>query len=132
MINAVGPELISGEAMIAESAKLKLTDKVMLCDGKECKLVELSEIRYFESFGNYTKTWFNGGQLLICRSLSYLDSRLARRYFFRANRQHIINISHIKEVQMNKISAYRIEMSCGKIIDISRRRSQLFRDTLSL
>lgn len=40
--------------------KLTFTDKVFLCDGEECKLVALSEIRLFETYVNYTKTYFNG------------------------------------------------------------------------
>jgi len=112
--------------------KLTLTDKVFLSDGVECKLVELSKIRLFETCGNYTKTYFNGGKLLIYRTLNHVDSRLPDKYFFRVNRQHIVNLSYIKEVRILKNSAYAIEMSCGKKIDVSRRRSRLFRELLSI
>ncbi|MCA1801450.1 MAG: LytTR family transcriptional regulator [Rhodothermaceae bacterium] len=104
----------------------------MLCDGKDCKLISLGDVRYFESCGSYSKTWFNGGHQLIYRSLNHLDSRLSGRHFFRANRQFIINISHIREVGQNRSSGFKIVMTCGKMIDISRRRAQLFRETLSL
>jgi two-component system, LytTR family, response regulator len=112
--------------------KLSLTDKVFLCDGKECKFIELSDVRYFETYGSYTKTYYNGGSLLIYRTLNHLDARLSDKYFFRANRQHIVNISHIKNVEMLSMSSIRIEMSCGRKIDMSRRRSRLFKETLCL
>lgn len=118
--------------MVTEPARLTLTDKVMLCDGKNCKLVGLCDVRYFESYGSYTKTWFKDGHQLIYRSLNHLENRLSGRHFFRANRQFIINISHIREVGQIKPSGFRIIMTCGKKIDISRRRSQLFREILSL
>lgn len=114
------------------SSPLSLNDKVLLEDGSRCKLVALNEVRYFETCGNYSKTYFSGGMLLIHRSLNYLDKRLASEHFFRANRQFIVNISHVSNVQLLKDSAYRIVMSCGKEIDISRRRSAAFRDSLSL
>jgi two-component system, LytTR family, response regulator len=114
------------------SNRLSLNDKVLLEDGSKCKLVVLSDVRYFETCGNYSKTYYSGGMLLIHRSLNYLDSRLSSVHFFRTNRQFIINISHVSNVQLLKDSTYRIVMSCGKEIDISRRRSAAFRDSLCL
>jgi two-component system LytT family response regulator len=115
-----------------ELKKLSLNDKVLLSDGDVCKLVELREVRFFETCGNYTKTCFNNEKLLIYKTLSYLDSRLPGQYFFRANRQQIVNLSHIKNVQLTDHSTFRIEMSCGKKIDLSRRQSQLFKGALSI
>lgn len=117
---------------MTESKKLTLSDKVLLCDGDDCKLIELRDVRYFETCGNYTKTYFNNGKLLIYRTLNHLDSRLSGKYFFRANRQQIINLAHIRNVSLLDNSVFRIELTCGKIIDISRRRSRIFRSTLSL
>jgi len=112
--------------------KLTLKNKVLLDDGGKCKLVELGDVRFFETYGNYSKTYFDGGMLLINRSLNYLDSRLSKKCFFRANRQYIVNLSHIVSVQMPGNSTYRIVMSCGKEIDISRRRSLQFRKSLTI
>lgn len=112
--------------------KLTLDDKVLLSDGDDCKLVELKEIRYFETCGNYTTTYFGNSKLLIYRTLSYLDSRLSEQFFFRANRQQIVNLSHIRNIRMLENSTFRIEMTCGKKIDLSRRRTQLFRGAMSL
>lgn len=117
---------------MSETEKLTIYDKVLLCDGDDCKLVELSDIRFFETCGNYTKTYFSDGKLLIYRTLSYLEARLSDQYFFRANRQQIVNLSHIKNIHLMDNSAFRIEMTCGKKIELSRRRSQHFRGALSL
>lgn len=118
--------------IMSEPKKLTLTDKVLLCDGEECELVELREIRFFETCGNYTQTYFRDSKLLIYRTLSYLDTRLSGHYFFRANRQQIINLSHISNIQLMEHSAYQLEMTCGKRINLSRRRSQLFRGAMSI
>lgn len=115
-----------------EIKKLTLGDKVLLCDGEDCKLVELSDVRYFETCGNYTKTYFSGGKLLIYRTLSYLDGRLPGQYFFRVNRQQIVNLSHIKNIHLLDNSTFSIELTCGKKMDLSRRRSQLFRGVMSI
>ena len=118
--------------MDEESKKLTLTNKVILSDGKKCKLVQLSNIRYFESSGNYAKVYFNEGNILIYRSLNQLVLRLSDEYFFQANRRHIINLTHIKDIQLLKSAIYAVELTCGKKVEISRRRSQRFRELLSL
>jgi len=117
---------------MSDLKKLTLTDKVLLCDGDDCKLVKLADVLYFETCGNYTKTYFSGGKLLIYRTLSYLDKRLCDQYFFRVNRQQIVNLSHINTIHLLDDSTLRIELTCGKKMDLSRRRSQLFRGAMSI
>lgn len=111
---------------------LTLDDKVLLECGKKCELVDLKDVRYFETCGNYSKTYYSGGIILINRTLSYLNDKLPERIFFRANRQYIVNLAHIKNVQLVNHAIFRIQISCGKEIEISRRRSQEFRDILTL
>jgi len=113
--------------MMNTSEKLTLDDNVLLCDGNEYRLVQMRDIRFFETCGNYSKTYFPGGKLLIYRSLNYLDERLSDRYFFRANRQQILNLHHVQNVELLDSSIFRVKMSCGKMIDLSRRRSQEFK-----
>mgnify|MGYP006284768821 CR=1 FL=1 len=112
--------------------RLKPDDTVLLNDGDKCKLVELNDVRFFETYGNYSKTYFSGGTLLINRSLNYLDSRLPEKCFFRASRQHIVNLK--KEEKMSKIEGgqFRLTLTCGREIDVSRRRSHLLHERLVL
>ena len=107
-------------------------DTVLLNDGDKCKLVELKNVRYFETCGNYSKTYFSGGALLINRSLSYLESRLPGKCFFRTSRQYIVNLSHVEK--LNKIDGgqFRLTLTCGKDIEVSRRRSHNFQERLVL
>lgn len=111
---------------------LTLDNKVLLDSGTKCELVELKDVRYFETCGNYCTTYYQNGKMLINRTLNYLDDKLPDRYFFRANRQYIVNLIHIKNVRLTKQSVYHIVMSCGKGIEISRRRSQQFKEILTL
>jgi two-component system LytT family response regulator len=51
--------------------------------------------------------------------------------FFRANRQQIINITHVKKVVSWFNGKLKIEMNSGEEIEISRRQSHLFKEQLS-
>ncbi len=111
---------------------LTLDNKVLLSDGDQYRLVKLGDLRHFETCGNYTMSYFSGGKLLIYRTLSYLDDRLPKEHFFRVNRQQIINLSFVKVVKVFEGASLSIEMSCGKIIHLSRRRSRQFKVLMSL
>ena len=114
-----------------KSDQLDPDDKVFVKDGEKCWFIVLKEIRYFETYGNYSKIYFKDEKALVHKSLNYLDSRLSPKTFFRANRQHIINLGHIKQIHLWGSGTFRVEMSCGNKIDISRRRSQTFKELLS-
>ena len=60
-------------------------DQVFVKDGERCWFVKLSEVRLFESVGNYAKVFFAGNKPLILKSLNALEERLDEKTFFRAN-----------------------------------------------
>src|SRR5882724_10425252 len=74
-------------------------DQVFVKDGERCWFVKLSEIRLFESVGNYAKVFFNNNKPLILKSLNALEERLDEKTFFRANRKHIVNLRLIDKIE---------------------------------
>ncbi|HVF96465.1 MAG TPA: response regulator, partial [Flavisolibacter sp.] len=51
-------------------------DQVFVKDGERCWFVRLSEVRLFESVGNYAKVFFGSNKPLILKSLNALEERL--------------------------------------------------------
>lgn len=117
---------------MSASNALSPDDTVLLNDGNKCKLVGLKDVRYFETCGNYSKTYFSGGALMINRSLNYLEARLPGKCFFRTSRQYIVNLSHVEKLGKIEGSQFRLTLTCGKEIDVSRRQSHLLQETLVL
>ena len=74
-------EVISDE----EKRKLGINDRVFVKDGERCWFVKLSDVRLFESEGNYIKVYFDGNRPMIHKSLNALDEKLDDRTFFRAS-----------------------------------------------
>src|SRR6476661_4432398 len=83
----------------ASRGPLTEADQVFVKDGERCWFVKLSEIRLFESVGNYAKVFFGTNKPLILKSLNSLEERLDDRVFFRANRKHIINLRMIDKIE---------------------------------
>ena len=110
---------------------LSLEKQIFIKDGEKCWLVKIKDISHFEIVGNYTRVFFENNNPLIYKSLAKIEEKLPNDVFFRANRQQIININHVKKVVSWFNGKLKIEMNSGEEIEISRRQSYIFKDQLS-
>jgi two-component system LytT family response regulator len=106
-------------------------DQVFVKDGERCWFVKLSEIRLFESVGNYAKVFFSNNKPLILKSLNALEERLDERVFFRANRKHIINLRWIEKIEPYFNGGLLVELKGGEKIEVSRRQTVKFKEMMS-
>ncbi|MFD2565450.1 LytR/AlgR family response regulator transcription factor [Aquimarina rubra] len=110
---------------------LSIDKQIFIKDGEKCWLVKIQDITIFEIVGNYTRVFFENNKPLIYKSLAQVEEKLPSDVFFRANRQQIININHVKKVVSWFNGKLKIEMNSGEEIEISRRQSYLFKEQLS-
>ena len=108
------------------------TDQVFVKDGERCWFVRLSEVRLFESVGNYAKVFFGPNKPLILKSLNALEERLDPKIFFRANRKHIVNLHLIEKVESYFNGGLLLELKGGEKIEVSRRQTVKFKEMMSL
>ncbi len=120
------------EQVLASREMLTENDQVFVKDGEKCWFVKLSEIRLFESVGNYARVFFGGNKPLILKSLNALEERLEPRTFFRANRKHIVNMRMIEKVEPYFNGGLLIELKGGDKIEVSRRQTVKFKEMMSL
>ena len=107
-------------------------DQVFVKDGERCWFVKLSEVRLFESVGNYAKVFFGTNKPLILKSLNSLEERLDDKVFFRANRKHIVNLRLIDKVEPFFNGGLLLDMKGGEKIEVSRRQAVKFKEMMSL
>jgi two-component system LytT family response regulator len=111
---------------------LSEADQVFVKDGERCWFVKLSDIRLFESVGNYAKVFFGGNKPLILKSLNALEERLDPKTFFRANRKHIVNLRMIDKIEPYFNGGLLLELKGGEKIEVSRRQTVKFKEMMSL
>lgn len=111
---------------------LSENDQVFVKDGERCWFVKLSEVRLFESVGNYAKVFFGPHKPLILKSLNALEERLDEKIFFRANRKHIINLRLIDKIEPYFNGGLLLELKGGEKIEVSRRQTVKFKEMMSL
>lgn len=117
---------------VDNNSPLTKNDMVFIKDGEKCWFVKLSEIRLFESEGNYVRVYFETFRPLILRSLNSLESRLNEKEFFRASRKHIINLNYIASVESWFNGGLNVKLKDGKEVEISRRQAVKLKDMMSL
>jgi len=111
---------------------LSAEDRVFVRDGERCWFVKLSEVRLFESVGNYAKVFFGTNKPLILKSLNALEERLDEKTFFRANRKYIVNMRMIEKIEPYFNGGLLLELQGGEKIEISRRQAVKFKEMMSL
>jgi two-component system LytT family response regulator len=107
-------------------------DQVFVKDGEKCWFVKLTDIRLFESEGNYVRVYFDKNRPLILRSLNNLDERLNNRTFFRASRKHIINLKWVESIENWFNGGLMVKLKNGEQVEISRRQAAKLKDIMSL
>jgi two-component system LytT family response regulator len=115
-----------------EQKKLTLEDQVFVKDGDRCWFVRLSNVRLFESDGNYIKVYFDNFKPMIHKSLNALDDRLDEKSFFRASRKHIINLGWVEGIEPWFNGGLVVTLRGGDRIEVSRRQAARFKEMMSL
>lgn len=111
---------------------LGLDDQVFLRDGERCWFVALREISRIVVDGNYAQVWFRDEKAMLARSLSALEARLDPALFFRANRNTLVNLRMVKNIDLAVGEGYDLTLKDGGVVEVSRRQARELRERLAL
>lgn len=111
---------------------LKPGEKIFVRDGDKCWFVPVESIRGVEADGNHARLWLDGSEPYVHRTLAQLEQRLPGEIFFRASRSQIINLRCVESVEPWFSGSLRAKLAGGKVVELSRRQSRIFRQRLGL
>ena len=132
LARAVLKTLSNLNAGTAEDVGLGKEDRIYIKDQHKSWLVQLKDVRYFESKGNYAQVFFDHHSPLILRSLQQLEETLKPDQFIRVNRQQIVNLNHISKVDNVYGNRLALVLSDGVHIKVSRRQVSRFKELFNL
>ena len=112
--------------------RLTGNSQIFIKDGEKCWLIKIGTISHLEIVGNYTRVVFDDQRPMLYKSLNQVEEKLPEKYFFRANRQQIINTNFIQNLVPWFNGKLKLTMQNGDEIEVSRRQSYLFKDKMSL
>jgi len=117
---------------LGNQKKLTLVEQVFGIDRDSCWFIRVSNVRIFESDGNYIKVYFDNFKPMIHKSLNALDERLDEKSFFRASRKHIINLGWVEAIEPWFNGGLVVTLKGGDRIEVSRRQAARFKEMMSL
>ena len=129
-IEKVGQNLTEKEEK--NNKKLTLSNQIFIRDGEKCWLVKIADIYLFEVDGNYTKIFFQDEKAVINKSLNQIEEKLPEDFFFRANRNQIINVEYIGKIDPWFSGNLLVHLPKEIKVEISRRQTNNFKEKLSL
>ncbi|PWA11502.1 LytR/AlgR family response regulator transcription factor [Flavobacterium laiguense] len=120
------------EKQESNDKKLTLSNQIFIKDGEKCWLVKIADIYLFEVDGNYTKVFFNNEKAIINKSLNQIEDKLPLEFFFKANRNQIINIQYVTQIDPWFSGNLLVHLPKEAKVEISRRQTSTFKEKLSL
>lgn len=117
---------------------LTMDSKILVTEGDNCHLITLKSIDLIESCKNYVMLFWRGTdkktiqKSFIKKPLNQIEDRLPNQEFFRTNRQFIINLQSVLEIEENMTDGYNILLKNDRLIDVSRRNAVKLKELLSL
>ena len=123
---------IVSEKTDKSAEKLTLNNQIFIKDGEKCWLVKIADIYLFEVDGNYTKIFFQDEKATISKSLNQIEEKLPEDFFFRANRNQIINIEYINKIDPWFSGNLLVHLPKEQKVEISRRQTNNFKEKMSL
>ena len=92
---------------------------------KGFQVVELNDLLYAESSGNYTNFYFANKQILCSsKPLHEYEEILSDAGFTRIHKSYLVNLMHVKEYLRGEGGL--VVLSNGQTVEVSRRRKDMF------
>ncbi len=109
----------------SKSVEEKQSNKIFIKSEKRLIQINLDEIFYLESYGNYVKVWLQDRFHLTPRTLTSFDEELPNNTFFKIHKSFVLNRNHIDYVEGNSVV-----MKNKKLLPIGKNQRQDFKEFL--
>ena len=102
-------------------------DRLLVPEGRRMVPVAMADVVWIEAEGDYVRVHTPARSYLLTRSMKEIERRLDPARFIRVHRSAIVQSSHIREVRPSGNSRYRLLLSNGTTVIVSRTRAPQLR-----
>jgi two-component system, LytTR family, response regulator len=131
-LEKIDSDKIAPGTQTQSSTNRKADDHLFIREGERCHFVKYHEIRILQVDGNYVRLYFRNTNAMMPRSLNYVEERLDPQLFFRANRQQIINLNFISNIEPWIGDGLLIQLEDGTKVEASRRQARELKQRLEI
>ncbi len=111
---------------------LRPDDFVFLSGKGKCWLVRTADIWLLEACGGRTRIMMPQGTVTVRKTLSECERRLDSTTFFRATRDCLINLTHVKQTRLLDCSRVAFVLPNNKQIIVTGEQNAIFRKMRAL
>ena len=111
---------------------LRPDDFVFLSGKGTCCLIRTGDIWLLEACGGRTRVSILGATVVVRRTLAECERRLDNTAFFRATRDCIINLMHVKQTRLLDCSRVAFVLPNDKQVIVSGEQNAFFRKMRAL
>ncbi|HHH55000.1 MAG TPA: LytTR family transcriptional regulator [Bacteroidetes bacterium] len=96
-----------------------LDNRLVISTTNYIHLLDLEDILYLKSVGNYTRIIMITGKEILCsKTLKHYEQLLSDKAFLRVHSSYLINLNKVIGIKRNGV--YTIELHDGTMIPVSR------------
>ena len=99
--------------------------RLIVKTGDRRSIVNVKDIDYIEASGNYVDVHVSGRRHLIRETMRNLELRLPRALFIRISRSTFVNLHRITELQRVDPDKYRVHLTCGDRLAMTRNLGEV-------
>jgi DNA-binding LytR/AlgR family response regulator len=93
----------------------KVEEIYFLRSGKVINKIDLTNVDYVLSYGNFCKFYFNNQYLLVSMTLNEVEERFAGKEFVRVHRSCIVPLQKIEKIVDNVIYIGSVCLPIGRV-----------------
>src|SRR5262245_53210337 len=98
-------------------------DRLLVPDGQRIVPIAVADIGWIKAEGDYARIYSGGKSFLVSRTLKEIEARLDPAQFIRIHRSALVHSAHIREVHVADSGRYRVTLSDGATLLVSRTRA---------
>ncbi len=104
--------------------------RLLLQTGRGERVLEASQIDYIQAARNYVSVHADGQEFVVRETLGNLEDSLADSRFVRTHRSYIVNIERVTEIRPTSSGTWRVLLSSGADVPLSRSYRDPFKDLI--
>lgn len=102
-------------------------ERVAVRTGDDERLLDVAEVDWIESAGNYVRFHSAHGRFLVRTTMQRLERELNPEHFARAHRSALINLRRVRGLHRTRRGQWMIELVGGVQLPLARSRRRAFR-----
>jgi len=110
----------------------QLIDRVAVKSGNKITIIDLQQIIYIESDGDYVSIHTSDGRFLKEKTMKYFEQHLDAKQFVRIHRTFIVNVNQINKIEHYDKENYAVVLKNQKSLRASQAGFKVLKNILNL